>query len=587
MIPATTKRHTSKLILGGVAVGSYVLWAAGCSALLDSDSSQCSTDGDCAKFNVGATYQCVQNGCVKKTDVVVPDSGPDAPVTKECTTNQDCIATLGDFTICRKQDFKCAKLTAPDCPTVIGDWKNDNAVIIGSILPTVGVDSASGIPLLNAIALAVDEFKTGASGLPPAIGTTARRPIVVVGCSEESNDPNDADAPVRSAKHLVNDVKVPAIIGASFSGDTQAVAEVTIPAGVLLMSPTATSVAITSLADNGLVWRTAPSDVIQAKALVGIMPQVEASTRTRLAIAGATPIKVLILNKGDSYGKGLATALQGTLVFNGKSALDNLTAGNLKVVDYGDPSSATPPDYVSVRSTVVPGGTVTFVPNIIFMLGTTEVMAEFLTPFEAATWPGGGKPTYLFTDGGFVPELWDAIGTSTALRNRVLGTTPGTNNAIFQLFRSHYISFIKDGTSPDISGTAPSYDALYTLAYAIAATSDKPLTGANIAEGLKRIVPPGTNSEPGSTNINAAVAVLSSGKNIDYNGASGPLNFDIVTGEAPSDIQLWCIPTVDSTPTGKAAPAVNSGIFFDAAKDAISGPTLDPLDPSVKATCKY
>ncbi len=587
MMPVTTKRLSSRLIVGGVAVGCYLMWsAAGCSAILDSNASQCSSDADCAKFNGGVSYQCLRSSCVPR-DAAFTEAGTADANTKECATNQDCVAKLGDFTICRKQDFKCAKLLSPDCPTVIGDWKNDNAVILGSILPIIGVDKAGGTPLLNAISVAVDDFKTGSSGLPPAMGTTVRRPIVVIGCSEESDDLNDADAPVRSAKHLVDDLKVPAIIGASFSGDTQAVAQVTIPAGVLLMSPTATSVAITNLADNGLVWRTSPSDVIQVKALVGIMPQVETSTRTRLGLAVATPLKVLILNKGDSYGKGLSTALQSSLKFNGKAALDNLTDGNLKVLDFGDPSSAIPVDYNAVRQPLL-DGLGTFAPSVIFLMGTNEIVAEFLEKFEAAAnWPGGKKPTYLFADGGFVPELWAAIGTNTNLRNRVLGTTPGTDNAIFKLFRSHYISFIKDGTSPDISGTAPTYDALYTLAFAIGATSDKPLTGANIAEGLKRLVPPGPNTEPGATNINAAFAVLSSGKNIDYNGASGPLNFDIATGEAPSDIQVWCIPTEDNTTTGKAAAAVNSGIFFDAAKDAISGPSLDPLAASVASTCKY
>lgn len=543
-------------------LASLALVITGCNALLD------------LSYEVSEKPSSVDGGA----------DGTDGTPAKECVTNQDCIAKLGDFTVCRQQDSKCAKLLSPDCTQVVGDWKNDSAVILGSILPIVGVDKAGGIPLYNSIAVAVDDFKSGSNGLPPKAGSSTRRPIVVVGCSEESDDPNDVEAPIRSAKHLVDTVKVPAIIGASFSGNTLAVAEVTTPAGVLLMSPTATSVAITNLQDNGLVWRTAPSDVIQVQALVKLMPQIEASTRARFAMTSMQKLKVLILHKGDAYGKGLGAALQAQLAFNGTAALDNLNDGNLKVFDYGDSSSGAV-DYNKTRQDVLTAFPPNSPPHVVFLLGTNEVAPEFLAKLETQ-WVGT-KPTYLFPDGGLIPELWDAIGTNSELRARIFGTVPGTNNATYQLFRSRYMSFIKDGTTPDVGGTAASFDALYMLALAVAANPDKPVTGANIVEGLKRLVPPGTQHSPGSTNINAAFAILASGKNLDYVGASGPLDFDLATGEATSDIQIWCVPTEDKTPTGKAAAGTNSGIYFDAVGGTIAGPTLHPIDGKVKTTCNF
>ncbi|MEO5726465.1 MAG: hypothetical protein ABI134_12920, partial [Byssovorax sp.] len=56
---------------------------------------------------------------------------------------------------------------------------------------------------------------------------------------------------------------------------------------------------------------------------------------------------------------------------------------------------------------------------------------------------------------------------------------------------------------------------------------------------------------------------------IDYNGASGPLDFDNKTGEAPSDIQIWCIPKDQST--GKAGSALSSGQSYSAASDKLVG----------------
>ena len=506
------------------------------------------------------------------------DAGDDAG--GECATNQDCIARpeFGDFSICRKRDLKCAKLVTPECPTLLGDWRSDDAVLLGAISPLLGADAPSGIPLQNAIALAVDEFRQGANGLPP-VSEGRRRPIAVVSCSESTEDPNDEDVPQRSARHLVDVVGVPAIIGAAFSGNTQRAAQVTIPGGVLLMSPSATSVAITDLADDGLVWRTSPSDVIQSAAMVALMPQIEALTRKRVT-PEITDLRVWLVHKGDSYGKGLGEALTTSLRFNNKRALDN--GANYKVIDYGDPdSNQPPPDYASVlqqTNAAIGSGQA---PHVIILIGTNESIVELMTPLEALSWPAGTRPTYLLGDGGAVPELSSSVGTNADLRKRIFGTIPGTDNETNGVFRQRYAAGIKDGTSPDVSGTANAYDALYLIAYALAAQGDKPVTGATIAEGLRRLVPPGRLVRPGATQINAAFSALASGQNIDYDGASGPLDFNLDVGEADSDIQIWCVPEVG----GVAGPATPAGVIYQAARRAIGEKQLEPPHPDVTATC--
>src|SRR5207245_8354445 len=103
----------------------------------------------------------------------------------------------------------------------------------------------------------------------------------------------------------------------------------------------------------------------------------------------------------------------------------------------------------------------------------------------------------------------------------------------FQTYRILYSGAVKDGTSADTSGAANAYDALYNLAYATVAAADKPLTGANIATSFAKIVPPAPLSKPGATNINAALQLLQAGQGIDYDGASGPLDYDPTTGAGP------------------------------------------------------
>src|SRR5690606_27407083 len=146
---------------------------------------------------------------------------------------------------------------------------------LGALGPTEGASAATGQAEQTGIKLAISDFEQASNGLPPNQVGGAPRPIVLVGC----NDGSDGDAAVAAAQHLV-DVGVPAIIGAAYSGITIKVAtEVTIPGQVLLISPSATSVAITDLADNGLVWRTAPSDVFQALAMTLYVPTIEAALR--------------------------------------------------------------------------------------------------------------------------------------------------------------------------------------------------------------------------------------------------------------------------------------------------------------------
>ena len=46
----------------------------------------------------------------------------------------------------------------------------------------------------------------------------------------------------------------------------------------------------------------------------------------------------------------------------------------------------------------------------------------------------------------------------------------------------------------------------------------------------------------------------------------------MTTGDAPSDIQIWCLP---KDPGGKASSAQNSGLYFDASTGKLAG-SIDP-----------
>ena len=82
------------------------------------------------------------------------------------------------------------------------------------------------------------------------------------------------------------------LVGAASSGSSLSVLDQVTNAGVLMISPANTSPELTTAADHGLYWRTAPSDVLQGAFLGSLILQ-----------DGYT--KVAILSLQDSYGDGL------------------------------------------------------------------------------------------------------------------------------------------------------------------------------------------------------------------------------------------------------------------------------------------
>jgi branched-chain amino acid transport system substrate-binding protein len=528
----------------------------GCSLIVDSNAAQCDVTPDCTKKGAGfAGTACIDHVCV-------------APSAVTCTTNATCASNVGGGYVCRSG--RCASIASAECTGVSRPPPYpDDALFIGGIFPLSGDAASEGIPLSHGMRIAADEFIAAAGGLPPRPGGTAR-PIVIVEC----DDMGKADVAERAATHLVKDLGVPAIVGGAFSGIAISVAtHVTIPGGTLLISPSATSIDLTQLpGKNNLVWRTSPSDEIQAKALAELLKQIEAELRTDPKLMG--DIRLAVVHKGDSYGKGLAVAFTQAAFFNGKKAL-SATSATLIDVNYGNPDDpvASPPDYDGVSAKIA-----ALRPHVVLIVGTAEAAKEILPRVEkaAAAMPA---PRYLLADGSRIGELVAAVGADTTgtLRSRIVGTSPGTNNDNFKAFELLYTSIIKDSSSPGVFGAAGAYDATYLLAYSAASLGAMPITGASLAQGMGALVPQGAPIAVGESQINPAFSTLTTG-HIDFDGASGPLDFNLTTGEAPSDIQVWCVPLVG----GKPGDPINTPAYYLAKDGALTPNAL----ATAKAECK-
>src|SRR5262249_37012319 len=97
---------------------------------------------------------------------------------------------------------------------------------------------------------------------------------------------------------------VSGIIGAAASGGAKFVIKKIIGAGGVEISPANTSDEFTCFPDEGMYFRTAPPDVLQAQALAGV-------------ISRDAPQRISILARNDPYGSGLANQLEKNLLAAG------------------------------------------------------------------------------------------------------------------------------------------------------------------------------------------------------------------------------------------------------------------------------
>ncbi|MFT3923836.1 MAG: ABC transporter substrate-binding protein [Myxococcales bacterium] len=434
-----------------------------------------------------------------------------------CSHTQDCVDRLGENFLCHHERAVCVSLLADHCTEVIGDYKNDSALLLGSIGPTTGPNSSTGLSNLWGIKLAVDDFTVSGNGLPP-VENTGRRPIVVVHCDDAGNT---AQA-IAGAQHLVSDLGVSAIIGPSFSGITLSVAsQIAIPAGVLLISPSATSAALTDLMDNNLLWRTSPSDVIQARAQTLLATRVRGIIQTHQGIIGGSSktMRLALLHKGDPYGIGLAEDVSRSLLWNDGFVSDP-NAPYVTRFNYGDPGNpvAAPIQYDEAVAKVL-----TLKPHLVLLYGTAEV-ATLVEMIEAA-WDDdldGARPSYVFADGAHTAELSAVIEKvdpdgALQLADRVSGTEPGAMGGNYELFQQLYVSKAEAPPVPITFGSANAYDALYVLAYASVVAGKAHPVGVDLAAAIGKLVPADgvPRVDVGGTRINGALKELLSGGRIE------------------------------------------------------------------------
>jgi len=162
---------------------------------------------------------------------------------------------------------------------------------IGGLLPKTGQLAGMYAPLAAGVHLAVKEINDA--------GGVLGEPVVFI----DGDDGTDPEVASGTVDRLLA-AKVNVIIGAGASGVTKAVLPKVTGAGVLMISPSATSDELTSIEDDGLFFRTAPPDRLQARALADIV--------LRDGVR-----KIFMVVRDDSWGQGLYENLRTQLTSAG------------------------------------------------------------------------------------------------------------------------------------------------------------------------------------------------------------------------------------------------------------------------------
>lgn len=299
----------------------------------------------------------------------------------------------------------------------------------------------------------------------------------------------DPKAGVDAGTKVVNVEQVVAIVGASCSGATNGMVQsVTIPAGIVALSDSATAPSISELKDNDTVFRVAPSDAYQGAALA------------RLAIdAGYKKLAVTYSN--DDYNAGIALVFAKTY-----QEMGGTLAGN----QMHEPNKAS---YRSELATLSGGGADVLA---IFAYYGGSGITIIRNSLENGLF---GK--FLAADGMFDKSVIEQIGAN-ALRDNIMITQSASDygDASYKAFAD---AFTKVGYDPVAPYAAHGYDAAFLIALAIekAGAADR----SKIAAALRAVAnPPGTVIRPGEWA--KAKATLAAGGDVNYEGASGNVDFD-------------------------------------------------------------
>ncbi|MGB7570588.1 MAG: ABC transporter substrate-binding protein [Methanothrix sp.] len=370
---------------------------------------------------------------------------------------------------------------------------SEGDIKIGVMQSLTGDLGSYGGPMSDAIKLAAKEINDNG-------GLLGRKLVLLI-----EDDQTNNVAAVDAANKLVKVDRVPAIVGATGSGQSMSVIDITTGSGVLQISSSNTGTDFTNYDDGDLYFRTAPSDALQGSAMAKLAQE-----------RGYKTTSTIVIN--NPYGVGFEDVFVKAFEADGGKVLEK--------VRY-DPSQTV---FDSEVQRVAEGK-----PEFIMMVSYPETGSLILrTAYEKGVLK---NIPWLLSEGLKADNLAglvgnDAEGNYIAAGLQGLAPDQDAGGKAYEAFKSLYQA--EYGKEPAIYCTN-SYDALAVVALAI--EKAKNATGRDIADNIRSVAnPPGTEV----SDLGEALSLIREGKDINYQGTSGDITFD-ENGDVSGSFTLWTI----------------------------------------------
>ncbi len=319
---------------------------------------------------------------------------------------------------------------------------------------------------------------------------------VAIAVGDSKADPETAVAVARS---LVEIDGVHAIVGPNASVNALPVAERVIgPAAIPTISFSATSPALTTVADNGFLFRTALSDVSQGAVLARLVRELGFDN-------------VGLLHVDDPWGRGLAAAFEAA---------------------WDGPLRAVPVDRDQTGFLAA-----------LHESASARAQALVVVAFEAAALAmvresidNGVYDNFVFGSAAKRASLVRSLGGDRL--GNMYGTGPASapESAASAAWEAAYAA--EYGALPVLAYVKETYDA--TIALALAAQAAGRLDGAAIRDQLHAVgSSPGVVVIAGPKGVADGLRILAEGGEIDYEGASGSMDWDESGDLLRGHVGIW------------------------------------------------
>ena len=288
----------------------------------------------------------------------------------------------------------------------------------------------------------------------------------------------DAAAASSVAERLITADGVAAIMGADCSGVTTAIANnVAIPNGVVMVSPSATSPALSTINDKGFFYRTAPSDARQGEVLAIVLKS-----------RGIDEVAVTYTN--NDYGKGLAESF---------STAFKAVGGKITISAAHEDGKA---DYSAEVGALSASGS-----KHLAVFGYVDQGGKGIIQ---ASIDADAFDSFVLADGMVGDSLLEAIGSDL---DGSIATLPGGASGA-----EAFMAYAKaNGVTGDGPFVPESYDAaaLIVLAMQAAGSADR----AALQSKMMMVAnAPGKKIGPGE--LDKALKIVAAGGDVDYQGAT-------------------------------------------------------------------